>query len=76
MNDNTWQDVDEMSVVPEGAGLELPYNVFDAIFEAFLDYRGIKTHDPTEVKVLREWLELEKKRVDALITRVTDKALS
>ena len=69
MGDGTWHSVEEGSVMPEGAGIEIPGDVFEAVFQAFLEYKGFKTHDPTEVKVLREWLELEKGRVDTLMTR-------
>ena len=75
LEDGTWATVPSGTVIPENAGFVIPGQIFDDVFDAFLEYKGYKSHEPTEVKVLREWLNLEKARVDALVTRITDKAV-
>jgi len=67
--DGTWVTVGEMQVAPENSGIEFPMYLLDEIFEAFMQYKGLKTHDPTEVKVLREWLTVEKARVEDMIQK-------
>jgi hypothetical protein len=54
MKDGTWMSVPSGASIPEGAGIEIPGNVFEDVFNAFLEYKGFKSHDATEVKVLRE----------------------
>lgn len=75
LDDGTWQTVPEMQAIPENAGLTFQMALLDEIFDAFLVYKDYKSHEPTEVKVLREWLAQESKRVDNLIADVSRKAL-
>ena len=75
MADGTWTTIDPMESIPLDSGIPIPGYVFDEIFDAFLKYKNFKTHEPTEVKVLREWLEEEKKRVNNLVSDITRKAL-
>ena len=52
--------------------LEIPADAMDAVYEALEDYLGKSRLRPdTEVAVLREALELERARIDALLSRAT-----
>lgn len=75
MADSTWTTIDPMETIPPDSGVPFPGYLFDEIFDAFLKYKNFKTHEPTEVKVLREWLTLEKTRVDALVNRIADRVI-
>jgi len=72
MRDGTWAEHNEMHVLPEDAGVELPREAIAAIHEAIKRYGGTLTDEGTEVKVLREWLEVERGRVDRLIRMEVD----
>jgi hypothetical protein len=61
--DGKWV-VGQPDVAPEGEGLYIPEAALPAIFDAMSAYQGLATHQSTEAKILREWLEVEKGRVD------------
>lgn len=66
MEDATWQTVDA-GIVVVGAGIVLPRPAVAAILDALNDWKGLTTHQATEAKVLREWLAVEQRRVDAAL---------
>lgn len=66
MSDGTFETHPGEQLV-EGSGLWLPSASLVAVYDALAEWRGLQTHQATEAKVLREWLGVERERVDALI---------
>jgi hypothetical protein len=64
MPDGTWTSVEEGDVV---VGIELPRGAIEAIAEAIAEWQGHTSHADTEARVLREWLAVERDRVDAAL---------
>jgi hypothetical protein len=71
MSDGTWETVPEMQVFPETenrtVGITFPADTINAFVDAVKEFKGDKLDSTTEVKVLREWLTVEKARVEDLI---------
>jgi hypothetical protein len=65
-SDGSWQFVKEGMVPPSDAGIRLPRKMIEPIHKAIESYFGTALHTTTEAKVLREWLDLERRRVDVL----------
>ena len=63
MPDGKWQEADE-ATSPEGMGLLLPAEAVEAIARAVQEFQGHTSHADTEARVLREWLTVERARVD------------
>jgi hypothetical protein len=61
--DGQWV-VGDPAAIPDTEGLLIPDLAVPAIFDAFAAYQGLATHQATEAKILREWLEVERGRVD------------
>lgn len=73
MSDGTWQSVPEMEIYPETpertVGIVLPMDGVKAIIEAVKEFTGPGLDTATEVKVLREWLTVEKARVEDMVQK-------
>ena len=69
MSDGTWREISDGAYSDDDAGIMLPFEALDAIEEAIAVYRGNSSHAATESKVLREWLNTEKDRVDLFLAR-------
>lgn len=63
MGDGTWQVPTEGTVL-DGAGIILPREALPAIEAAVERWQGRANHGATEAAVLREWLAVERERVD------------
>lgn len=76
MSDGTWETVPEMQKFPETetrtVGIELPMDCVKAIVEAVKEFAGPGLDSSTEVKILREWLTVEKARVEDILLNQTD----
>jgi len=68
MRDGTWQRLDE-GTVSEDTGIRLPRGSIEAIAVAVQNWQGHASHADTEAKVLREWLAVERERVDRTLGR-------
>ena len=66
MEDGTWKEADE-GTSPEGMGLLLPAGAVEAIARAAQEFQGHTSHADTEARVLREWLAVERGRVDRVL---------
>ena len=58
------RSVPEGDLIPDDAGIVLPAEAVEAIVQAFAEYQGHASHAETEARVLREWLAVERARVD------------
>lgn len=68
MSDGTWaQPADGAQLDPEKVGVVIPAAALDAILEAIERHRGVAGDAATEARVLREWLTVERGRVDAFL---------
>jgi|GEM_PF-4927470 hypothetical protein len=67
--DGTWlEGVLQPGVTPTTeTGIVLPLEVVEAIAAAIADFQGHTSHADTEARVLREALEVERARVDAVL---------
>ena len=63
MEDGTWKEADE-GTSPDGMGLLLPAEAVESIARAVQEFQGHTSHSDTEARVLREWLAVERGRVD------------
>ena len=69
MSDGTWAVSPETGSL-EGAGIVLPAGAIEEIAKAIAEHQGHTSHADTEARVLREWLAVERGRVDALVGKV------
>ena len=69
MADGTVKYFPDLSVLSDDMGIVIPKSAVNAILEAFAEWQGRSSDSKTEVAVLREWLAVEKDRVDHLIDR-------
>ena len=53
----------------EKAGIVLPAEAVEAIAKGIEQFQGHASHADTEARVLREWLAVEKARVDAALAK-------
>jgi hypothetical protein len=67
MADGTWREFAEGESATD-AGIVLPAAAVEAIAVAVADFQGHASHADTEARVLREWLAVEQRRVDAALT--------
>lgn len=66
--DNLWHEVVEGAVAyPVKSGIVLPAGSVEAIAEAVDQHLGKAAHSNTEVRVLREWLAVEQRRVERVL---------
>lgn len=72
MADGTWQVVEDGARLDD-TGLVLPAAAVDAILEAIEELQGHRSHADTEARVLREWLTVERGRVDAVLSARNDR---
>lgn len=63
MPDGTWFRPEE-GVAVDRMGIELPAGAIEAIAIAVQEWQGHASHADTEARVLREWLAVERERVD------------
>lgn len=63
-SDGTWVSISEGSALPDDVGIVLPDEAVEAIAQAISEYQGYAGHAETETRVLREWLAVERARVD------------
>lgn len=63
MSDGTWRAFSEGEVATD-MGIALPAHVIEAIGVAIQEWQGHTSHADTEARVLREWLAVERERVD------------
>lgn len=68
LEDGTFARIPE-ETADDRSGLMLPDQALVAIHHALSEWRGLQTHQATETKVLREWLTVEQRRVDAVLNR-------
>lgn len=71
LEDGTWTVVDDAAVIPDTAGIVLPREALQAIGLAILEHLGDRIPSQAEVRVLREWLGIERHRVDVLLHSVS-----
>lgn len=71
--DGTWEAIAGAEVVPEKAGILLPAAAIEPLTVAIQEFQGHTSHADTEARVLREWLAVEQRRVDAALSSVTSK---
>lgn len=64
MADGTWKEVEQGSPVEGDAGLPLPAEAIEAVAIAAQEFQGHASHADTEARILREWLAVERGRVD------------
>lgn len=62
-----WVQAKEGERPTEDIGLVLPVESIIPIHDAIESHLGLALHSATESKVLREWLEVEKHRVDLML---------
>jgi len=67
MPDGTWQVVTEGSYI-DGEGIVIPRDSIESIVQAIEEWQGHTSHAETEARVLREWLAVERARVDRVLT--------
>jgi len=68
--DGNWQRVEDGALLDQNeVGLILPAGSLTAITEAIDEFRGVASHGATEARVLREWLTVERERVDRTLGR-------
>ena len=65
---STFKQEDE-GTEAKNAGIFLPRESIEAIAIAIQEFQGHTSHADTEAKVLREWLAVEQRRVDAALVR-------
>lgn len=65
--DGQWIGGMQEGVALPEAGLRMPVEVLPALAEALTRYDGTMLHGDTESRVLREWLDAERKRVDEVL---------
>lgn len=63
MRDGNWMVVEEGTSSAD-MGIVLPSGAIEAIAVAIAEYQGHTSHADTEARVLREWLAVERGRVD------------
>jgi hypothetical protein len=63
MPDGTWQTFEEGVRVDE-VGVVIPAEAVEALAVAIQEWQGHASHADTEARVLREWLAVERERVD------------
>jgi hypothetical protein len=66
MDDGTWLTVLDGEAGPRPPGILLPRSSLEVLAEAIAKWQGDASHAATEVRVLREWLDAERARVDDL----------
>jgi len=64
---NTIITVDEGATHPD-ASIKIPLAAVEKLAVAVQNFQGHTSHADTEARVLREWLTVERQRVDALLT--------
>ena len=65
-----WRPIREGEVLQDGdAGFSFPAEALEAIEQAFERSKGAPSHARTEAAVLREWLAVERARVDEALKR-------
>ena len=71
MADGSWKRPPEETVVAD-SGLLLPRDTIEAIAVAIQEWQGHASHADTEARVLREWLKVEQRRVDAALDAIKE----
>ena len=66
--DGTWRETEDGTSLAE-IGITLPADAIEAIARAIQDFQGHASHADTEARVLREWLTVERARVDAALVK-------
>jgi hypothetical protein len=67
--DGNWQSVEDGLLAPDPMGIVLPRASIEAVAVAVQEWQGHTSHADTEAKVLREWLAVERERVDKALVR-------
>ena len=65
--DGTWKTAEDGTSI-EGAGIPLPRAAVEAIRKAISEWQGKAADAATESAVLREWLAVERGRVDLVLS--------
>jgi hypothetical protein len=68
--DGNWLTGVDGDVLDERAGLILPAEAVEAIAAAIQEFQGHASHADTEARVLREWLVVERARVDRAVDQI------
>lgn len=69
MADGLWVSVDDGVLAPPDMGIEIPRAAIEAIAVGIQEWQGHTSHADTEARVLREWLAVERERVDRALSR-------
>ncbi len=65
LEDGSWMVVDAVATTPPtDAGISLPVDTLEAVAAALAEYLGHHLPSAGEIAVLREWLTVERGRVD------------
>lgn len=68
MRDGSWASIEPgMHVEPDSVGILIPRPAVEAVARALAEWQGHTSHADTEARVLREWLAVERARVDHLM---------
>ena len=59
--------LEEGAVPPDDVGIVIPREAIEAVAAAVEEWQGRSNHGATESRLLREWLAVEQRRVDALL---------
>lgn len=68
MSDGRWQRFEDGEMVPIDAGIRVPREVMPLIVDEIKRWQGARDDDPAVVPVLREALEIERGRVDKILS--------
>lgn len=72
MSDGTWMQFQEGTEVTGEVGVLLPSAALEAIVRCVEEWQGHTSHADTEARVLREWLTVERERVDRVLGRANE----
>jgi hypothetical protein len=65
--DGTWYRSPDEATSNGKAGVLLPMETVEAIAAAIAEFQGHTSHADTEARVLREWLAVERERVEQVL---------
>ena len=68
-SDGNWQSIADGTLRDDDYGLRIPAEAIEAIAVAIQEFQGHTSHADTEASVLREWLTVERARVDAVLAK-------
>jgi len=66
-SDGTWKDWKPGEGLASDAGIPVPPGFIEPLAVAIQEHQGHTSHADTEARVLREWLAVERERVDNVL---------